>query len=162
MLPSSTIRGWQIDQLRKGLQIMNSVLKNVSQQDATTYRDGGTGWTTLEVLCHLRDFESVYHERSKLTAEQDNPDLPFPNQETWVTERHYNEQELWAAYDEWVKRRKPFLEFLESLDDSAWQRNGNHPKRGSMSLQDQLALTAWHDVNHIEQITRILAEKKTG
>jgi hypothetical protein len=77
-------------------------------------------------------------------------------------ERRYNEQDLRAAYSEWVNRRKPFLEFLEGLDESAWQRNANHPKRGSMSLQDQLALTAWHDVNHIEQVTRILAERKMG
>jgi hypothetical protein len=31
-----------------------------------------------------------------------------------------------------------------------------------MTLSDQLAFTAWHDVNHIEQLVRILAEKKQG
>jgi uncharacterized damage-inducible protein DinB len=162
MLPASTIRGWQIDQLRKGLQIVDSILKAVSQQDATTYRDGGTGWTVLEVLCHLRDFESVYHERSMMTVERDFPDLPFPNQDDWAAERRYNQQDLRAAYNEWVERRNPFLAYLEGLDETAWQRVGNHPRRGVMSLQDQLALTAWHDVNHIEQMTRILVERKLG
>jgi hypothetical protein len=76
VLPSSTIRGWYLEQLRKGLQTTDSILKNVSQHDATTYRDGGTGWTVLEVICHLRDFESVYHERSVLTCSR-SP-LPEP------------------------------------------------------------------------------------
>lgn len=161
MLPQSTIRGWHLDQLRKDLQILDSILKTISPQDATTYRDGGTGWTVLEVICHLRDFEGVYHERTMLTVERDSPDLPLPNQDEWATERRYNEQDLWTAYYEWVNRRNAFLAYLEGLDETAWQRVGKHPKRGPMSVQDQLALTAWHDVNHIEQITRILAERKT-
>jgi uncharacterized damage-inducible protein DinB len=162
MLPSSTIRGWHIDQLRKDLQILDSILKTISPQDATTYRDGGTGWTVLEVLCHLRDYETVFLERAAVTVEQEFPTLPNPNPDEWAAERRYNEQDLSTAYNEWVNRRQTFLSYLEGLDEPSWQRTANHPRRGSMSLQDQLTLTAWHDVNHIEQITRILAERKTG
>ena len=162
MLPPSTIRGWHIDQLRKSLKMLDSILKPISPLDATTYRDGGAGWTVLEVLCHLRDYEDVFRERSTLTVEREFPDLPNPNPDEWAVERRYNEQDLRAVYSDWVNRRNGFLAYLEGLDESSWQRTANHPRRGSMSLQDQLTLTAWHDVNHIEQITRILAEKKVG
>lgn len=162
MLPASTVRGWQIDQLRKGLQILGGILKSVSREDATTYRDSGTGWTVLEVLCHLRDYEDVFQERTSLTVERDVPDLPNPNPDEWAVERRYNEQDLSAVYDEWVRRRHRFLAYLEGLDESSWQRTARHPRRGVMTLQEQLALAAWHDVNHIEQITRILAGKKVG
>jgi hypothetical protein len=160
MLPASTIRGWHIDQLRKGLRTLDSILKEISPEDTTIYRDGGTGWTALEVLCHLRDYEDVFRERSTITVERELPDLPNPNPDEMAIERRYNEQDLRAVYAEWVNRRSGYLTYLEGLDESSWQRTAKHPKRGVMSLQDQLALTAWHDMNHIEQITRIVAEKK--
>lgn len=160
MLPVTTIRGWQIEQLRKALQTMSSIFMSISADDAATYRDGGKGWTVLEVLCHLRDYESVFLERAQLTVEKEMPALPNPDPDALASERHYNSQALQAVYQEWVKRREVFLAYLAGLDEAAWARGASHPKRGPMSLQDQLALIAYHDVNHIEQITRIIAEKK--
>jgi uncharacterized damage-inducible protein DinB len=162
MLPDTTIRGWYFEQFRKGLQIVDSFLKPVSKQDVTTYRDGGTGWTVLEVLCHLRDYEAVFLERARVTVEQDKAPLPNPNPDELAKERQYNAQDLNAVHAEWVKRRGDFLAYLDARSEADWARTAIHPRRGEMSLQDQLALIAWHDVNHIEQMTRILAEKKTA
>jgi uncharacterized damage-inducible protein DinB len=158
----ATVRGWQLDQLRKGLQTVRHILTNVSAEDATSYRDGGTGWTVLEVLCHLRDYEAVYAERARLMVEEDTPELPFPDPDTLAKERLYNEQALQPVYEEWVRQREAFLTMMEGLDEAAWVRSGNHPRRGPMSVQDQLALVVWHDMNHVEQMTRILVEKQGG
>jgi hypothetical protein len=46
------------------------------------------------------------------------------------------------------------------VGDSDWERAASHPKRGLFTLNDQLLLTTWHDMNHSEQMARILAEKK--
>jgi hypothetical protein len=162
MQPPATVRGWLLDGLRKNIKTMGYLLANISQTDATTYRDDGNGWTALEVVCHLRDYEALYFERSRLTVEQDSPPLPFPNQEDLAKERDYNTQNLQTAYNDWVQKRDAFLSFLESLDEAAWTRTAQHPKRGLMTLTDQLALTSWHDVNHIEQVARILNEKKSS
>ncbi|MEO1288580.1 MAG: DinB family protein, partial [Chloroflexota bacterium] len=55
-----SIRGWHLSQMEKGISILKNVVDAVSHEALTTYRDGGVGWTTLEVLCHLRDFEEVF------------------------------------------------------------------------------------------------------
>ena len=34
--------------------------------------------------------------------------------------------------------------------------------RGPFTLTDQLMLIEWHDLNHIEQIAKILLERKGG
>lgn len=162
MLPAASIRNWYIDQLRKGLQIVHSFLSGVSPEDATTYRDGGTGWTVLEVLCHLRDYEDLFLQRASVSVEQDSPELPHPNPDAMASEGRYNEQDIQVVYKVWEERRGKFLAFLESLDESAWAKAGKHPRRGLMTVQDQLALAAWHDVNHLEQMMRILAERKAG
>lgn len=161
MLPRSTVRNFQIDQLRKDLQIINSILTRSSADEVKTYRDSGTGWSVLEVVCHLLDYEGIYFERARMTVEQEMPELPNPNPNELVIEHQYSAQDLQATYQKWVERRNDYLAFLESLDDSAWQRSAKHPVRGVMSVEDQVALTVWHDINHLEQITRILAERKT-
>lgn len=158
-MSNPTIRKWQFGQLQNAVKVIGYIVHSISEETATTYRDGGTGWTVVEVLCHLRDFEAVYLQRARLTVEQDFPDLPFPNPDELVEINQYQRETLAAAYDAWVSNRRELLTYLESLDDSAWERPANHPTRGRFDLNHQLLLTTWHDMNHIEQITHILEQK---
>jgi uncharacterized damage-inducible protein DinB len=160
MLTGATIRQWYLTQLRKALQTVNSLLTDTSVEAATTYRDGGQGWTVLEVLCHLRDYDDVFLQRARAAVELDCPDITGPNAEALARENRYNDQPLRPAYDEWVRRRERLLSYFDSLDEAQWARPANHPRLALMSVQDQLAFIAYHDVNHLEQMTRILAEKR--
>lgn len=156
----NAIRDWQISQMEKGTQIVESLLADVTVEAMTTYRDGGDGWTALEVLCHLRDFEELFHHRAKITVEQDNPELPFPDYLAMVTEKRYNEQDVVEVITAWKEARVAHIEFMKARTEDDWERPSQHPTRGNFTLHDQLFLTVWHDTNHIEQITRILAEKR--
>lgn len=160
MNAASLIRDWQIDQLRRAQLSVRHILETAPREALTTYRDSGLGWTVAEVLCHLRDFESVFLERARLIVGSDFPDLPFPDPDQLALDHNYKEEQAWPAFEDWQRRRRGHLDYLESLADDVWERAGNHPTRGRFTLQQQLALNAWHDANHLEQITRILAEKK--
>jgi uncharacterized damage-inducible protein DinB len=162
MLPMETIRKYEFDQLNKSLKVVEHILSTASPADLTTYRDGGSGWTVLEVLCHLRDFEAVFFERARLIVEQDYPDLPFPDPPQLARERRYNEQDVRTVFEEWTATRVDHLAYLEGLAEEDWERAGNHPVRGRYTLHDGLLLAAWHDVNHMEQMVKILAGKQTG
>jgi uncharacterized damage-inducible protein DinB len=155
-----TIRDWQITQLEKGTQIVESLLADIPVQAMTTYRDSGDGWTALEVLCHLRDYDEVFLHRATITVEQDNPDLPNPDPDALASERRYNEQDVMDVLATWKERRATYLEYLKARSEDDWERPAKHPRRGPFTLHDQLFLTVWHDTNHIEQMTRILAEKR--
>ena len=37
---------------------------------------------------------------------------------------------------------------------SDWQRGGEHPTRGRLTIDMLVAQMAWHDDNHVEQLTR--------
>ena len=165
-MSSATARGFQLDQLNKVSQLLKNILNSASEQDAITYRDGGTGWTVLQVLGHLRDYEEVFLGRFTITNEQaaggPEPDLFNPNPDEWAAEHRYSEQNLQATFDDWTARRAATIAYLKGVADDNWQRIGVHPKRGRLMLEEQLSLFAWHDINHLEQITRILAEKKTS
>lgn len=163
MISAETLRSWQFDIMRKSIRIVGDIVNAASPEDATTYRDGGNGWTATEVMCHLRDSEILFQERARLTLEQNGSAQPGGNNDQIAIERRYNEQPIKTVYGEWVAQREAFLAFFEQLDEAQWTTNHSvHVRRGPMTLSDQLALTAWHDVNHIEQMTRTLAEKQRG
>lgn len=156
MQPLTTIRNWQIDQMKKAVNTIKRIIETATHDAATTIRDGGDGWTVLEVMGHLRDFELIFLERARMTVEEEMPDLPFPDPELMVVENDYNSGDLQATFNAWVAHRRRHVAFLEAAADADWERPANHPTRGRFTLNDQLFLTVWHDMNHIEQMSHIL------
>jgi hypothetical protein len=51
------------------------------------------------------------------------------------------------------------LRFLHGLRPEHWDRGGVHATRGRMTVKDFVALIAWHDDNHLDQLKRALAGK---
>lgn len=159
MQPMTTIQKWQIDQLENAINTLIYLVQTISDHDAKTLRDSGDGWTVLEVLGHLRDFEGVFLERAKLTLEQDSPDLPFPNPDTLAQEKRYNDDDMAQVLADWGASRQQYVALLKATESELWERPANHPTRGNFTLNDQVFLTVWHDMNHFEQITHIMLSK---
>lgn len=157
-----TVIGWQYDLMENNLRAVDAILRLPAPVALTTYRDGGTGWTALEVLCHLRDLEEVMIERARLTVEQDLAALPMPDPDALAAERRYNEQDVELALADWRARRAAYLTYLQARPENDWNRIGIHPRRGPMTLLDQLLFLPMHDSIHIEQMTRVLHEKRAG
>ncbi len=148
-----------INLMSKSVKLLQNLLVNVSDDDATTLRDpndGDKGWTVLEVLCHLRDFEEVVRLRIQMLREEDNPRFPMWDHDALVTEKAYNQQNLTEVLRTLVKSRKALQETFTLLPADAWERRGIHPEYGDYTMTDVALQVGWHDVNHMEQITRIL------
>ena len=135
------------------------VFANVSQEAATTLRDardGDQGWSALEVLCHLRDFDNLFRQRGEIIRDQEYPALPRLDHEQLARERNYNGQQLAHVLAEFTDSRQQTLRFFQDLPDAQWARAGVHPERGHFTMLDAALQIGLHDTTHIEQITRIL------
>lgn len=145
--------------MQNTLKILGYFVDGTTQEVATTRRDpndGDKGWTMLEVVCHLRDFDAIFLGRARLMVEQEYPALSPYDHEQLAIERAYNRQDLRQVYQELVHSRREFVEFFRSLDEAQWQRSGVHAERGRFTMHDALVQVGQHDALHIEQITRIL------
>lgn len=63
------IRQRHLQFMQQTLDILTHVLAPVSQSAATTLRDGHDGpkgWTVLEALCHVRDFDTIFRTRAEM------------------------------------------------------------------------------------------------
>ena len=141
----------------KTTQTLHNVMRNVSPAQARALRDGASGWTALEVLCHLADFDEIFYDRAVQIRDTDEPALQPRDHEQMVIDGNYNAQELDTVLAQLQTSRKRYIAFFEALTEDQWQRAGIHPERGRFTLTDALAQVATHDNDHIEQLTRILA-----
>ncbi len=160
-MPLEEIRQRHIKLMQKTVDIVGNILKDVSQHEATTHRDGPDGWTVLEVVAHLRDFDRIFRERAELMLEDEYPELKEVDHDKLVVDEKYNEQNLTQVYIDLVKSRRETITFFSDLSRSQWERFGNHWERGDFSMTDAVIQVCTHEVNHIEQITRILSEARS-
>ncbi|GAB4513900.1 MAG: hypothetical protein OHK0046_15250 [Anaerolineae bacterium] len=154
------IRANYIDMMTKTRDVIVNIFHNITQEEATTFRDGGTGWTALEALCHVRDFDTFFHGRAVMMLNEDHPLLPGYDHEALAIERDYNGQDVRQVVEDFVSFRSSFIAFFEGLTEAEWARTGVHPQRGEWSMLAQVMQLPSHDLTHIEQITRTLAEKR--
>ena len=157
------MRQRQISQLEKDIAVARFIVDAAGPDAMRTYRDGGDGWTALEALCHLRDFEEIFIARATVTLEEDNGTLPRPNPDELAIEKRYNDDDPQAVLDEWQQYRDQYLALVRSLgdDEAIWERVAIHPISGPLSLNQQIVMLVWHVTNHLEQMTRTLTEKRT-
>jgi len=145
--------------MRHSLATLDFMLADVSQQVATTRRDpndGDKGWTVLEVVCHLRDFDRIFRSRARQMLAESEPQLQGYDHERMAVEFGYNAQDLRTALAELHASRGETADLFAALQGEQWQRSGVHPERGRFTMDDALIQVGLHDMLHIEQITRIL------
>ncbi|MDX1990851.1 MAG: DinB family protein [bacterium] len=153
------LRQRYVNYMRKTVETLGHILQDVSQEAATTLRDGPDGWTVLEVVAHLRDFDGFFQHRAQMMLEQENPALPAYDHVQLAIDRQYNQQNLREVYTELVASRAQFREFFTSLMPEQWMRSGIHPERGAFDMMDAALQVVGHDIDHTEQVTRILTQR---
>ena len=154
-------RNGQIRLIQNSVKVYGHILRTITQEQAASWRDQNdapNGWSVLEVLAHVADFDGFFYHRAQMMLEQDYPQLPAYDHNVLAIELAYNQQDKDEVYARLVESRVRFVEFFENLSDDQWGRAGVHPERGHFTLLDALVQVATHDTTHLEQMTRIIAE----
>jgi hypothetical protein len=147
--------------VKKNLRTINHIIQSQTHHDLTTWRDSGDGWTALEVLCHIADYDEIFYTRAVSMIEQDKPTFVGHDHEAMAIDKQYNAQNPADVLARLNTSRTRFIAFFEGLTDEQFLREGIHPEYGQWWVQRSLSQLAYHDSNHIEQMTRTLAEKQT-
>ena len=153
-------RRWQLWALEKNLLNIEHLVAAITDPAAFSKRDGGEGWTISEVLGHLYDVDSYFLARAQALAEgNDPPQGSGKSQDEMVIEAGYAEQDALDLLEKWKAARVPYQAFLAALpedDEELWERPGRPADGGGFTLNDQLILSAYHDLDHIHQIVKII------
>jgi hypothetical protein len=143
--------------LRKTPALLDGLLRDVTQEEAATLRDGPDGWSVLFIACHLRDFEAIYRARIELMLTEEQPTFELTDNDELARRNAYAAQDLRAVLAETRAGRRSLIARLEQLSDEQWLRVGLHPEQGPTTVLDAAINAGLHDVDHAEQILRCLA-----
>jgi hypothetical protein len=122
------------------------------EQLDTPYRPGG--WTVRQVAHHLPDSHFNGYVRMKLALTEDEPMVKTYMEDRWAELADYKAAPdvsltlLDAVHQRWVS-------VLRSLGPAELARKFRHPEWGTISLEQQLALYAWHGRHHVAHITSL-------
>jgi hypothetical protein len=142
--------------LRKTPVILGALLQDVSQEVAQSSTDGPDGWSVVEIICHVRDFEKIFCDRIELALAQDRPKFAIVDHLRLVEENDYAHQNLRAVLTELHERRQHTLTLLESLSDEQLARVGIHPEQGEGTVMEYFINIGLHEINHLEQTVKAL------
>ena len=132
-------------------------LVGAGNDDRWHARPGAAVWAPVEVLAHLADLEVVYAARLRAMLTIDEPELQTVDQEALAQLAEYIRWPVAVALDRFSARRHDTLELLRSCSAAELERCGRHPRRGSITVADQVAIMLAHDTSHVGQIRQRLA-----
>ena len=157
--PDETERRRLIDEIEQTPAALRAAVQGLSaQQIETPYRDGG--WTVRQVVHHVPESHMNAYIRFKLALTEDSPTIKPYMEDRWAkladvqsTPLEVSLSLLDALHNRWAR-------LLRSLEAQDWKRTFNHPELGSMPLEKNLALYAWHGRHHVAHIIEL--RKKMG
>jgi uncharacterized damage-inducible protein DinB len=119
----------------------------------TPYRD--QGWTVRQVVHHVPDSHLNAYVRVKLALTEDEPTIKPYNEARWseLEDGRRAPVEMSLALLDAIHRR--WVACLRGISPDGFARTFRHPERGVMSIDQLLALYAWHGTHHVAHITRL-------
>ena len=115
----------------------------------------GCGFPTAHLLIQFAAHSGL---ALKTIVAQDGAKLPIPDSDKAATEREYLKADAAAVVEEFRRRRGESLRALRGLGAEQWKRSGTLGTN-PMTLDALVALWAWHDDNHLDQLKRALQGK---
>lgn len=119
-------------------------------------------WSIAQIVAHLADAEVFGAYRFRMILAAPGTAIQAFNQDDWAREMAYGTRDAAASLALFSALRAALLQLARGLDDEKLDRFGIHAERGRESVRHLLSLYAGHDLNHIAQIERLIAERDPG
>jgi uncharacterized damage-inducible protein DinB len=113
-------------------------------------------WSVTEILAHLAEDELSSSWRYRQMLEHNRPQLLGFDQEIWARIGDYASWKPQEALEMFRLLREANLRMFAQLSPAQWERHGVHAERGPLTVRELCHHMASHDVNHIEQVRKIL------
>ena len=152
LILTMTSRTEKIEAIRALPLELTAAVENLNKKQLEApYRVGG--WTARQIVHHIADSHMNGFIRMKLVLAEDCPMLKPYDQDEWASFIDYTcDIEPSLAIISGVHER--MVKVLENVREEEWQRVGNHPEHGEITLDFLLDLYSGHGKNHVQQIMK--------
>lgn len=140
-----------IDEIEQAPSRLRAAVAGLSNEQLNTpYRPGG--WTVRQVVHHMPDSHLNSYVRFRLALTEEAPTIKPYDEARWaeLTDAQTAPIEISLALLESLHARWVLL--LRSLNPADFARKFQHPELGTVSLDRNLALYAWHGRHHVAHV----------
>jgi hypothetical protein len=116
-------------------------------------------WSIAEIVTHLADTELVGGYRIRTILGAPGGPIQAFDQDLWAANMEYQKRDARKSLELYKALRQANLGLLKSLTPEQWKQYGMHAERGQESIETIVRMFAGHDINHREQVKRIIAGK---
>ena len=109
-------------------------------------------WSTLEVICHIADFEPVYADRMKRVIAEDYPLLLAGDPDIFQARLAYSDRDADEELTLIQIVRSQMARILKTLPESEFARTGKHSIDGPISLATLLERITNHIPHHVTYV----------
>jgi uncharacterized damage-inducible protein DinB len=135
--------------------VIAELIKGVSREELRRKPAPGK-WSVSEIVAHLAEDEIVQIWRYRQMLENPGVALAGFDQDKWAQLGDYGTREIGDSLELFRLLRESNIAMFSRLSEKEWQSNGVHGERGPMTVRSLMEHMAGHDLNHLEQIKRIL------
>ncbi len=138
-----------------GAQALRRAVAGLSREQLTARPVAGK-WSTLEVVCHLADFDPILADRMKRVIAEERPTLLGADENRFAAALAYHNRDLEEELGIIERTRGQMARILRTLPEAALQRVGVHNERGPLTLEKLLSTVT----NHIPHHVKFIEEKR--
>ena len=109
-------------------------------------------WSTLEVICHLADFEIVCADRIKRVIAENEPTLFGGDEKLFATRLAYHQRNAEEELLLIALLRQQVAHILRTLKPEDFQRRGIHSEAGPLTLAALVERMTGHIPHHLQFI----------
>ncbi len=140
-----------IDEYLDGPRLLRRAVAGMTPEQLTARPIPGK-WSTLEVICHLADFEIVYADRIKRTIAENEPSLLGGNPDSFAARLAYHDRQVEEELQLIELVRKQVARILRTLKPKDFQLHGIHSEFGPLTLETLLQRITGHIPHHVRFI----------
>jgi uncharacterized damage-inducible protein DinB len=143
-----------IDQIAAAPERMRTAVQGLSDEQLNTpYRP--EGWTVRQVVHHVPESHLNSYIRFKLAITEDEPTIKPYFEDRWAKLDDANTAPVELSLNLLDALHERWVWFLRSLKEGDFQRTFRHPEMGTVSLDKNIALYAWHGRHHVAHVTSL-------
>jgi hypothetical protein len=136
-----------------------AVLKGKTGKQLTR-RPAPDKWSVAEILAHLADAELAISWRLRQVLASNAIPIQAYDQDLWAETFNYARRDPRQSLASFRALREANIALLKSVPRKLWENYGVHAERGNESVNHIVKMVAGHDLNHLQQIQKILQRSK--
>jgi hypothetical protein len=121
-----------------------------------TQRPAPDKWSVAEIVAHLADAELAIAWRLRQVLTNNAIPIQPYDQDLWAKTFNYARHDPRQSLANFRALREANIALLKSVPRKLWENYGVHAERGNESVNHIVKMVAGHDLNHLQQVQKIL------